>query len=108
MIHAFNESGFAARTQMERGPTSGGWAVREQVCRVAKTPPVQLGRPFPTWWPKLIDYLGECARVRTSVESVRQILHAAGIRSQETKSSARLYAVCDNFSPHEAEITAWG
>jgi hypothetical protein len=34
----------------------------------------------------LVDYLGECARVEISAESVRQILRDAGIRWQATKT----------------------
>jgi len=89
VIHAFNESGFAALDPKWSGgrPPRFGPAVREQVCRVAKTAPAQLGRPFTTWsLAKLVDYLGQCARVEISAESVRQILREAGIRWQATKT----------------------
>lgn len=61
--------------------------VREHVCRVAKTPPQRLGRPVTTWsLVKLADYLAESARIQISAESVRQILRAAGISWQATKT----------------------
>jgi hypothetical protein len=73
---------------MERGPTEAVWPpVRETVCRVAKTPPQQLGRPFTTWsLSKLVEYLAEHKSIAISVESVRQILHKAGIRWQAIKT----------------------
>jgi transposase len=89
VIHAFNESGFAALDPKWSGgrPRRFGPAVREQVCRVAKTPPQRLGRPFTAWsLAKLVDYLAERERVEISAESVRQILRAAGIRWQATKT----------------------
>jgi len=89
VIHAFNESGFAALDPKWSGgrPARFGPPVRETVCRVAKTPPQQLGRPFTTWsLSKLVEYLAEHKSIRISTESVRQILHQAGIRWQATKS----------------------
>ena len=74
---------------MERGPTAVGSAppVREIVCRVAKTPPQQLGRPFTTWsLTKLVEYLAEHNGIAVSTESVRQILREAGISWQATKT----------------------
>ncbi len=57
------------------------------MCRVAKTPPQQLGRPFTTWsLSKLVEYLAEHKHIKISAESVRQILRAAGIRWQATKT----------------------
>jgi hypothetical protein len=48
VIGAFNEQGFAALDPKWSGgrPARFGPPVRETVCRVAKTPPQQLGRPF--------------------------------------------------------------
>src|SRR5215217_6351311 len=89
VIHAFNEKGFAALDPKWSGgrPVRFGPPVRETVCRVAKTPPQQLGRPFTTWsLSKLVEYLAEHKSIRISTESVRQILHQAGIRWQATKS----------------------
>jgi transposase len=59
VIHAFNEQGFAALDPKWSGgrPSRFGPPVRETVCRVAKTPPQQLGRPFTTWsLSKLVEY----------------------------------------------------
>jgi transposase len=89
VIHAFNESGFAALDPKWSGgrPRRFGPAVRELVCRVAKTPPQRLGCPFTTWsLAKLAEHLTERERVQISAESVRQILHAAGVRWQATKT----------------------
>jgi transposase len=89
VIHAFNEQGFAALDPKWSGgrPARFGPPVRESVCRVAKTPPQRLGRPFTTWsLSKLVEYLAEHKSITISVESVRQILHKAGIRWQATKT----------------------
>ena len=89
VIHAFNESGFAALDPKWSGgrPPRFGPPVRETVCRVAKTPPQQLGRPFTTWsLSKLVEYLAEHKSIAISAESVRQILRKAGIRWQATKT----------------------
>jgi transposase len=89
VIHAFNESGFAALDPKWSGgrPRRIGPAVRETVCRVAKTPPQRLGRPFTTWsLSKLVDYLAERKSIKLSTESVRTILRKAGISWQATKT----------------------
>src|SRR5215216_1702308 len=89
VIHAFNESGFAALDPKWSGgrPARFGPPVRETVCRVAKTPPQQLGRPFTTWsLSKLVEYLAEHKSIRISTESVRQILRDAGVSWQATKT----------------------
>ena len=89
VIHAFNEQGFAALDPKWSGgrPARFGPPVRETVCRVAKTPPQQLGRPFTTWsLSKLVEYLAEHKHIKISTESVRQILRAAGVRWQATKT----------------------
>jgi hypothetical protein len=60
-IHAFNEQGFAALDPKWSGgrPRRFGPVVREIVCRVAKTSPQQLGRPFTTWsLSELVEHLG--------------------------------------------------
>src|SRR5215210_5491054 len=47
-----------------------GPPVRETVCRVAKTPPHKLGRPFTTWsLSKLVEYLAEHKKINISAES---------------------------------------
>jgi transposase len=89
VIHAFNAHGFAALDPKWSGgrPRRIGPAVRETVCRVAKTPPHELGRPFTTWsLAKLVEYLAEHKSVRISAESARQILRAAGVSWQATKT----------------------
>jgi len=89
VIHAFNESGFAALDPKWSGgrPKRFGPPVRETVCRVAKTPPQRLGRPFTTWsLSKLVEYLAEHSKIRISTESVRKILRAAGVSWQATKT----------------------
>jgi transposase len=89
VIHAFNESGFAALDPKWSGgrPRRFGPPVRETVCRVAKTPPQKLGRPFTTWsLSKLVEYLAEHKSIAISTGSVRQILRAAGVRWQATKT----------------------
>lgn len=89
VIHAFNESGFAALDPKWSGgrPKKFGPPVRETVCRVAKTPPQQLGRSFTTWsLSKLVEYLAEHKKITISTESVRLILRAAGISWQATKT----------------------
>jgi transposase len=89
VIHAFNEPGFAALDPKWSGgrPRRIGPAVRETVCRVAKTPPQELGRPFTTWsLSKLVEYLAGHKSIRLSTESVRQILRDAGVSWQATKT----------------------
>jgi transposase len=89
VIHAFNESGFAALDPKWSGgrPKRFGPPVRETVCRIAKTPPHKLGRPFTTWsLSKLVEYLAEHKHIKISTESVRQILRDAGINWQATKT----------------------
>ena len=89
VIHAFNTSGFAALDPKWSGgrPRRFGPAVRELICRTAKAPPVRLGLPFTTWsLAKLVEHLAARERVEISTETVRQILHDAGIRWQATKT----------------------
>ena len=89
VIHAFNEQGFAALDPKWSGgrPRRFGPAVREIVCRVAKTPPQKLGSPFTTWsLSKLVEHLGEHHRIVISIETVRAILRDAEISWQATKT----------------------
>lgn len=89
VIGAFNEQGFAALDPKWSGgrPRRFGPAVREVICRVAKTPPQRVGRPFTTWsLSKLVEYLAEHKRITISAESVRTILRAAGVSWQATKT----------------------
>jgi transposase len=89
VIHAFNDQGFAAldpKWSGGRPPKFGPWA-RELICRVAKTAPQQLGRPFSTWsLTKLVEHLATEHRVVVSTETVRGILRDAGISWQATKT----------------------
>jgi transposase len=89
VIHAFNESGFAALDPKWSGgrPRRFGPTIRKTVCQVAKSPPQRLGRPFSTWsLSKLVEYLAEHKKIQMSAESVRQILRNAGISWQATKT----------------------
>ncbi|GAA3239718.1 hypothetical protein GCM10017691_41160 [Pseudonocardia petroleophila] len=89
VIHAFNAQGFAALDPKWSGgrPPKFGHHVRELICRVARTPPQQAGRPFTTWsLTKLVEHLAKTHRVVVSVETVRQVLRAAGVRWQATKT----------------------
>lgn len=89
VIQAFNERGLAALDpKVRRGSMPKiGPAVREQICQVAKSDPQRLGCPFTGWsLPKLRDYLAEYQHITVSHETVRQVLKAAGISWQATKT----------------------
>ncbi|WP_083275996.1 IS630 family transposase [Pseudonocardia sp. HH130630-07] len=89
VIHAFNQQGFAALDPKWSGgrPRRFGPHVRELICRVARTPPQQVGLPFTTWsLAKLVEHLAAAHRVVISVETVRQVLRDAGVRWQATKT----------------------
>ena len=69
VIKSFNEMGFDALNPKWSGgrPRRIGPAVREQICRIARTPPGKLGEPFTTWsLTKLRDHLAEVHKVRAS------------------------------------------
>jgi transposase len=89
VIHAFNDKGFAALDPKWSGgrPCRFGPAVRELICRVARTPPQQVGLPFTTWsLSKLVGHLATAHRVVASTETVRQVLRQAGVRWQAIKT----------------------
>ncbi len=89
VIQAFNEKGFAALNPKWSGgrPRKLGPHARELVCRVARTPPQQVGLPFTTWsLSKLVEYLRQRHRIVASTETVRHVLRAAGVRWQATKT----------------------
>ena len=89
VIHAFNERGFATLDPKWSGgrPPRFGPHARELICRVARTPPQQAGRPFTTWsLTKLVEHLAAAHRLLVSTETVRQVLRAAGVRWQATKT----------------------
>ncbi len=73
VIHVFNTQGFAALDPKWSGgrPRRFGPYVRELICRVARTPPQQAGRPFTTWsLTKLVEHLRQQHRVAISGETV--------------------------------------
>ncbi|WP_244175790.1 helix-turn-helix domain-containing protein [Amycolatopsis lurida] len=89
VIHAFNDSGFAALSPKWRGsrPAKFGPAARDQICRIAACKPTELGLPFTTWsLAMLVDYLAEHAWIRASTETVRKILREEGVAWQSTKT----------------------
>lgn len=89
VIHAFNAQGFAALDPKWSGgrPVKFGPHARETIARVAKTAPSQLGLPFTTWsLTKLVEHLARVERLVVSTETVRQVLRAAGISWQATKT----------------------
>jgi len=89
VIHAFNEHGFAALDPKWSGgrPSKFGPAARELICRTARATPAGLGQPFTTWsLAKLARYLAGHCHLRASTETIRQVLHAAGITWQRTKT----------------------
>jgi transposase len=89
VIHAFNDQGFAALDPKWSGgrPPRFGPQTRETIARIAKTSPQQLGLAFTTWsLTKLVEHLRERERVTVSTETVRQVLRAAGISWQATKT----------------------
>jgi transposase len=89
VIHAFNAEGFAALDPKWSGgrPPKFGPQTRETICRVAKTAPAQLGKPFTTWsLAKLVEHLAEQERIAVSTETARTVLRAAGISWQATKT----------------------
>jgi transposase len=89
VIHAFNESGFAALDPKWSGgrPTTISDQVRRQICLLARCCPRDLGLAFSTWsLTKLADYLAAARIAVISRESIRQILHDAGVRWLATKT----------------------
>ena len=78
------EAAFTPRSRRSRRGGNGGlgWGramVRETVCRVAKTPPQERGRPFTTWsLSKLVEYLAMHKRIRISAKSTRPRLWPHG------------------------------
>jgi transposase len=85
VIHAFNDTGFAALDPKWSGgrPKTIGEQVRRQVCLIARCCPRDLGLAFSTWsLAKLAEYLAATSVAVVSRESIRQILHAGGVRWQ--------------------------
>jgi transposase len=90
VVHEFNEHGFAALDpKWSSGPPVRiGAATREEICRIARCRPSELGLAFTVWsLSKLVDYLQRNGVVeRISTESVRQILKNNQITWQATKT----------------------
>jgi transposase len=89
VIHAFNKSGFPALDPKWSGgrPATISEPVRRQVCLIARCCPRDLGLAFSTWsLAKLAEHLAAAGIARISRESIRQILHDAGIRWLATKT----------------------
>ena len=61
--------------------------MRRQICLLARCCPRDLGLAFSTWsLTKLADYLAAARIAVISRESIRQILHDAGVRWLATKT----------------------
>jgi transposase len=89
VIHAFNESGFAALDPKWSGgrPRTISEQVRREICLLARCCPRDLGLAFSTWsLTKLAGYLAVTGAAVLSRESIRQILHDAGINWLATKT----------------------
>jgi transposase len=90
VIHDFNDTGFKALDPKWSGgrPKTISEAVRRQVRLIARCCPRDLGLPFSVWsLSKLAEYLVAAGVFDViSRESVRQILRAAGISWQATKT----------------------
>jgi transposase len=88
VIHAFNESGFAALDPKWSGgrPKTISDQVRRQICLIARCPR-DLGLAFSTWsLAKLAEYLAATGVAVVSRESIRQVLHDGGINWLATKT----------------------
>lgn len=90
VVHDFNEQGFAALDpKWSSGrPRRIDAVTREEICRIARCQPCDLGLSFTVWsLSKLADYLLEHRVVASiSTETVRQILKANHITWQATKT----------------------
>jgi transposase len=89
VIHAFNETGFAALDPKWSGGRSRKFtpAARDLICQTARSTPIGLGQPFTTWsLAKLVAYLAEHRRLLVSTETARRVLREAGISWQATKT----------------------
>src|SRR6516164_2320985 len=89
VIHAFNDIGFAALDPKWSGgrPKTISEHARRQVCLIARCCPRDLGLAFSTWsLTKLAEYLAAAGIAAISRESIRQVLHDAGINWLATKT----------------------
>jgi transposase len=110
VIHAFNGTGFAALDPKWSGgrPRTISEQARRQICLTARCRPRDLGLPYAAWsLSKLAEYLVSTGVVASvSRESIRQVLRAAGISWQASKTwkasedpdfIARMRAVLDLY-----------
>ena len=90
VVHDFNEQGFGALDpKWSSGrPRRIDAATREQICRIARCQPSDLGLAFTVWsLSKMVDYLLKQRVVdQISTETVRQILRENHITWQATKT----------------------
>lgn len=89
VIHAFNETGFAALDPKWSGgrPRKTDPATRERICQIARCCPRDLGLPFSTWsLSKFVEHLSAQEVATLSRETVRQILREGGVSWQATKT----------------------
>jgi transposase len=90
VVHDFNEHGFGALDpKWSSGPpVSIDAATREEICRIARCHPGDLGLPFTVWsLTKLAEHLVTHRVVdKVSTETVRRILKKGGITWQATKT----------------------
>ncbi|MFE1591462.1 IS630 family transposase [Nocardia sp. NPDC058705] len=89
VIHAFNEKGFAALDPKASGgrPSKTDRGTRERIAQIARCCPRNLGWPFSTWsLSKLQEVLRTNGIADLSRETIRQILKAAGVSWQATKT----------------------
>ncbi len=116
LIHAFNETGFAALNPKWSGgrPKTISEHARRQICLLARCCPRDLGLAFSAWsLSKLAEHVVAAGMVASiSRESIRQILRAAGISWQAVKTwkasadpdfTARLRRVLDLYDHPPAE-----
>jgi transposase len=88
VIHAFNEEGFSSLDPDYRGgrPRKTTPERRDRVVSIARARPDTQGVPMTRWsLTKLRDYLAEMG-VDVSAETLRGILHDAGLSHQRTRS----------------------
>ncbi|MFD2028537.1 IS630 family transposase [Promicromonospora aerolata] len=90
VVHDFNERGFTVLDPKVSGGRTRriGAETREQICRIARCEPQQLGLAFTCWsLSKLVEHLIAERVVETvSTETVRQILKTGGVSWQATKT----------------------
>jgi transposase len=88
VIHAFNEEGFSSLDPDYRGgrPKKTTPAERDRIVAVARARPDTQGVPLTRWsLPKLRDHLATIG-VEVCAETLRGILHGAGLSHQRTRS----------------------